>query len=118
MGLRLVITCQCGEVARVPAGTVWRCDRCGTSWDTGRIPRQEYEAFAHALRKVQWQSVAGLVVIGLITLALVILLGPGLLPLGLLLLAGWYFLYLPIHRKRVRSLYATLPSWRISDQAR
>jgi hypothetical protein len=118
MGLRLAITCRCGEFARVPFGTVWRCEKCGTSWDTRKIPQDEYQAFVHAVRKVQWQSIAGLVVIGLLTLALVVFVGPGLLPAGPVLLAVWYFLYLPTHRKRVRRLYSSLPSWHISEQAR
>jgi len=118
MGLRLVITCRCGEVARVPVGTVWRCEKCLANWDTRKIPQDEYQGFVRAVRKVQRQSIAGLVMIGLLTLALVVAVGPGLLPVGLVLLAAWYFFYLPIHRKRVRRLYATLPSWHISEQAR
>jgi hypothetical protein len=118
MGLRLAITCRCGEVASVPVGTVWRCEKCLTSWDTRKIPQDEYQAFVRAVRKVQWQSIAGLAVIGLLTLALVVAVGPGLLPAGLVLLAIWYYFYLPIHRKRVKRLYATLPSWHISEQAR
>jgi hypothetical protein len=118
MGLRLAITCRCGEVARVPFGTVWRCEKCLASWDTRKIPEGEYQAFVHAVRKVQWQSIAGLVAIALLTLVLVVLKGPGLLPAGVVLLAVWYFFYLPTHRKRVRRLYASLPSWHIGEQAR
>lgn len=113
--VRLTITCRCGHRERVQLGPVWRCPDCGAAWDTGQVPAEEYQVYRRAVRRVQWLSLSGVVVAAAVTTPLALLVSPGLLPVGMVLLGAWYFWYLPSHRKQVRRLYATLPRWEITE---
>ena len=115
--LRLAITCRCGRRERVQLGQVWCCPDCGRAWDTGQVPAEEYQAYRRAVRRVQVLSLSGVVVAVAVTAPLALLVSPGLLPVGMVLLGVWYFWYLPSHRKQVRKLYATLPRWEIGQTA-
>jgi alkylation response protein AidB-like acyl-CoA dehydrogenase len=41
-GPPVTLNSQCGERAEVPYGEEWRCPACGRSYDTARIPREDY----------------------------------------------------------------------------
>ncbi len=112
--LALTITCTCGHAERVQPGPVWRCPQCGSEWDTGQVPAEEYRAYGRAVRRVRLLSLLGVVVCAAVTALLALLVSPALLPVGIVLLGVWYFWYLPSHRKQVRRLYETLPRWEIT----
>jgi hypothetical protein len=38
------VKCQCGQRRELRYGERWRCDGCGRSYDTNRIPLEEYAA--------------------------------------------------------------------------
>jgi len=112
--VRLTITCRCGREEHVQLGGVWSCPDCGSEWDTTQVPVEEYQAYSQAVRKVQLLSLSGVVVAVVATTPLAVLVSPALVPVGIVLLAVWYFWYLPIHRKQVRRLYEALPRWEIT----
>ncbi len=113
-GLSLKVTCTCGEsAARVPVGAVWRCGRCGTAWDTAKVPADEYRAYALTVRRAKWMALAGVLVLVPAFAVLVLFVDRSWLMVAPVPLAVWYFFALPGHRKRVRRLYATLPRWEI-----
>src|SRR5437870_2590340 len=37
----ITIRCECGESRDVAYGELWRCERCGRSWNTQQIPAEE-----------------------------------------------------------------------------
>ena len=115
-GVSLKVTCTCGESARVPIGTVWRCGRCGTAWDTGKVPADEYRAYALAVRRAKWTTFAGVLVIVPVFAVLVLFVDRSLLLAGPVALGVWYYFSLPGHRRRVRKLYRNLPRWEIRPE--
>lgn len=115
-GVSLKVTCTCGESARVPIGTVWRCGRCAQRWDTGKVPADEYRAYALAVRRAKWMAFAGVLVIVPVFAVLALLVDGSLLLAGAVVLAVWYYFSLPGHRRRVRKLYERLPRWEIPAQ--
>jgi Flp pilus assembly protein TadB len=106
------VTCECGESAKLAHGERWTCSGCGRAYDTGRIPRQEYDA----VRRTQWRFRALPVAVGLIVLALAVLFSLTgnivnvfiLLPLALL---SWFLFLRPAHQRRYRRAIADLPRW-------
>ena len=42
------LTCKCGERRYLQYGERWTCEKCGRSWDTLRIPLEEYAAMRRA----------------------------------------------------------------------
>jgi hypothetical protein len=112
-GVSLKVTCACGESARVPVGTVWRCGRCGQRWDTGRVPADEYRAYALAVRRAKWLAFAGVLVVVPVFGLLALFVDPAFLLTGLVALGVWYWFSLTGHRRRIRELYRNLPRWEI-----
>lgn len=47
----ITITCDCGSSTSVPYGARWRCETCGNEWDTGQIPRAEYDGLLRGVRR-------------------------------------------------------------------
>ncbi len=48
-GPRITLTCKCGERTYVAYGERWTCPKCGRSWNTRKIPMDQYAA----LRRTQ-----------------------------------------------------------------
>lgn len=113
-GPPIAITCACGRRESVRYGTAWTCDRCGRTWDTTHIPREEYAA----IRRITWRFRLLPIVLGLVVacLALLFLLTGNtggvfvLLPLALIV---WFTYLRTAHRRRYRQALANLPRWRL-----
>jgi hypothetical protein len=111
-GPPITVTCECGESAKLAHGERWTCSGCGRAYDTGRIPRQEYDA----VRRTQWRFRALPVAVGVVVLALAVLFSLTgnivnvfiLLPLALL---SWFLFLRPAHQRRYRRAIADLPRW-------
>jgi len=41
-GPPITVTCECGEKRELSHGERWTCESCGRSWDTRRIPPEQY----------------------------------------------------------------------------
>lgn len=98
-------------------GERWVCPSCGKSWDTARVPEAEYRAFVRSLRRAKWLALGGLVAVVAVFVPLVLLVSQALLFPGLVVMAIFYYWFLPSHRKRLRRIYAALPSWEIREGA-
>jgi hypothetical protein len=113
-GPPITVTCECGERRDLAYGERWRCESCARSWDTGRIPADQYEQ----IRRLSLRYRAVPVVFGAVVALLAIfftLTGniPGvffLLPVALVL---WFVFLRPLHRKRYRRAIKTLPRWEL-----
>src|SRR5687767_226104 len=42
-GPRITVNCECGQTQYLAYGERWTCEKCGRSYDTTRIPQEEYE---------------------------------------------------------------------------
>lgn len=115
-GPPLTLTCACGRRKQLRYGDVWVCDSCGQTWDTSRIPRDEY----NQIRRTQLRfralpiAVGVLVVAGAAFFTLngyfrgVVL----LLPIALL---SWFFMR-GVHRKRYRAAIAKRQRWSLRGE--
>lgn len=105
--------CDCGVVEHVPYGDAWTCPSCGRRWDTSQIPVDEYEGIMRDMRRfrIQAMTVGGVVGLAVVLLA-AISRGP-IFPLALVAMAGWWLLYMPQWRRKVRARARDLPSWKL-----
>lgn len=116
-GPPLTITCACGDQAKLRFGEAWTCEGCGRHWDTGRIPREEY----NEIRRMQLHYRMLPVLLGLLVLALAAFFtltgSPGsvvlLLPIALL---GWFTFMRGPHRRRYREAIATRRKWTLRGE--
>ena len=113
-GPRITVGCECGQSRQLEYGERWTCEGCGRAYDTGQIPREEYEV----VRRTQLRFRALPVAIGLVVLALAIFFSLTgnvlnvfvLLPLALV---TWFVFLRPAHRRRYRQAIAELPRWNL-----
>ena len=111
-GPPITLACECGERADVPYGERWTCPSCGRSYDTARIPREDYAQ----IRRTQLRFRILPVTYGLVVSAIaVFFIATGnefsvffLLPVALM---AWFMLIRPVHRRRYREAIANLPRW-------
>jgi Flp pilus assembly protein TadB len=115
-GPPITLTCDCGERREVPYGARWQCEACGRTWDTNRIPADEYEAVRRLKRRFTLVPLAVTAVVAL-TIGLFVALGRiyaiVLLPLGL---SMWVILVRPAQRRRLRAKLDALPEWKIKPE--
>ena len=113
-GPPIALTCECGVKHDVRYGDTWTCERCGRTWDTGQIPREQYDA----IRRTQLRFRALPVALGLLVAAVAIfftLTGNVfsvffLLPVSITV---WFVFLRPAHRRRYRRAIADLPRWEL-----
>jgi hypothetical protein len=115
-GPRITLTCECGERRYLHYGERWHCDQCGRTWDTSRIPAEDYAAIRRVKRRFVAIPIAMLLVI-VATVVLFMIYGRIyafiVLPFTLTL---WSMYGRPIHRRRLRQALDRLPQWEISPE--
>jgi hypothetical protein len=116
-GPKITLTCRCGERNYVHYGERWTCERCGRTWDTRRIPMEEYAQLRRT--QLKYRRIPLIVsVISLLCVLVFILVGKAFA--GLILVAfaatAWSMFVRPIHSKRYRRAIAKLPSWKIDPE--
>jgi Flp pilus assembly protein TadB len=115
-GPPITVRCECGEFRYLAYGERWRCERCGRTWDTGRIPEEDYAA----VRSIQRRYIAvplGALVVVLATAILFMIYGRiyaiVLLPMALTI---WFTFIRPLQRRRLRERIAELPEWKLEPE--
>jgi hypothetical protein len=116
-GPPITLTCDCGEQRYLRYGERWTCEKCGKTWNTSRIPMEQYAA----IRATQLRYRRIPIAISAFALACVvacIIFGKAL---GGLILVGilattWSMFFRPIHRRKYREAIADLPSWKIKPE--
>ena len=116
-GPPITLTCDCGEKRQLHYGERWTCEKCGKTWDTQRIPLEQYAA----IRATQLRYRRVPIAISVLALACVIaciVVGKALG--GLLVVAvsatTWGMFFRPIHRRKYREAIADLPTWKIKPE--
>jgi hypothetical protein len=113
-GPPITLTCECGEKRDLPYGERWRCEQCGRTWDTSRIPREQYEQIKRlSLRfralPIGFGSVVAAIAI-FFTLTGNVFSVFFLLPVAL---TTWFVFLRPVHRRRYRAAVKGLPRWEL-----
>jgi hypothetical protein len=112
-GPPITLTCDCGEKRYLRYGERWKCE-CGRSWDTAKIPLEQYAA----IRQTQLRYRRAPIAISVLALACVIACIVVGKALGALLVVAiiattWSMFFKPIHRRKYREALAELPTWQI-----
>jgi len=102
-GPLITLTCECGERRELHYGERWQCGGCGRTWDTNKIPIDEYAA----IRRTQLRYRVVPLLSGLFLLAAVVLFllegkAFGALIVVPFLLASWNMFGRPFFRARYR----------------
>jgi hypothetical protein len=113
-GPPITVTCECGEKRDLAYGERWTCESCGRSWDTRRIPAEQYGE----IRRISFRYRAIPVLFGAAVVALGVFFAltgnvfgaAFLLPVALV---GWFVFLRPLHRKRYRAAIQSLPRWEL-----
>jgi hypothetical protein len=112
-GPPITVRCDCGTVEHVPYGRSWTCPSCGRTWDTAQIPAEEYEGIMRDMRRYRIQAMTLGAGLGLLVVAVGILTDRPVFPLALIAMAGWWLLYMPRWRRKVRARARELPAWKL-----
>ncbi len=113
-GPPITVTCECGQKRDLAYGERWQCESCGRSYDTGRIPADQYAE----IRRLSLRFRAVPIIFGAVVALLAIFFTLTgnifgvffLLPAGLVL---WFVFVRPLQRKRYRAAVKTLPRWEL-----
>jgi uncharacterized membrane protein YfcA len=96
-------------------GERWRCEGCGRTWDTNRIPAEEYAAIRRTqVRYRLFPIVTGLAVVGAVVGSIFAGRAFGAILVVPLLLMAYNVFMRPLHRRRYRrALAKNRPTWEI-----
>jgi hypothetical protein len=113
-GPRITLTCKCGEKNYLQYGERWTCDKCGRSWNTLRIPLEQYAEIRRTQLRFRRIPIA-VSALSLVCIVAFVIAGK---PFGGLILVGfaataWSMFARPFHKRRYREALAKLPSWEI-----
>jgi hypothetical protein len=112
-GPPITVRCDCGVVQHVPYGETWTCPDCGRRWDTNQIPADEYFGVLRDMRRYRIQAMVLGSAIGLAVVLLAAFTHRPVFPLALIAMTGWWILYMPQWRKKVRMRARDLPRWEL-----
>jgi len=113
-GPAITLSCECGASRQLHYGERWTCETCGRSWDTTKIPLDQYAA----IRATQLRYRRAPIAVSVLALAAVIacvVVGKALggLLVVAILASSWSMFFRPLHRRRYRQALADLPTWQI-----
>lgn len=114
-GPLITLTCECGQRRELHYGEVWKCEKCGKTWNTNKIPVDEYAA----IRRTQIRYRLVPLLCSLLLLAAVIVFWATGKTFGAIIvvpfaLASWAVFARPFFRSRYReALTKNLPTWEI-----
>ena len=114
-GPLITVTCECGQRRELRYGERWDCAGCGSRYDTGKIPLDEYAAIRRTqLRYRMFPLVSGL----LLLIAMIVFWSTGRTYGAIVavpfLIASWGVFGRPFFRSRYRrALAKNSPTWNI-----
>ena len=114
-GPLITLTCECGNRHQLHYGESWTCDGCGRTFDTHKIPLDQYAAIRRTqLRHRMVPLVTGLFLLAGVILSIVSGRAYGALIAVPFLFATWNMFVRPFFRTRYRrGLAKDLPTWTI-----
>jgi hypothetical protein len=113
-GPPITVTCECGEKRELRYGERWRCESCGRSYDTSRIPVEEYDTFRRNRVRDRILPTAVFAALAVLVLVLV-LIGRPVAAILMVSLVGflWGSFVRPARRRRQYRAIAERPRWQI-----
>ena len=109
------LTCDCGAETSVGYGERWTCPKCGRTFDTDEIPRDDYDKLLELTRRYRRASWA--VVVCMAALVLMVALTGDLISIfaGLAVsLLSWFLFIKPIvHRRHRQAVSGLTRTWKL-----
>jgi hypothetical protein len=113
-GPAITLTCECGASRQLHYGERWTCETCGRSWDTAKIPLDQYAAIrATQLRYRRAPIAVSVLALAAVIACIVVGKALGALLVVAILASTWSMFFRPLHRRRYRQALADLPTWQI-----
>jgi hypothetical protein len=112
----MTVTCDCEAVRLLAYGERWTCEGCGRQWDTNKIPAAEYWGIMREMRRYRLVAIGAALGLGVTFALLAFLVSQRLLLLMPIVMAGWFLLYMPGWRRRVRRRARSLPAWQLDPE--
>jgi hypothetical protein len=116
-GPKITIACECGEKRYLHYGERWTCEKCGRTWNTRRIPLEEYAELRRT--QLRYRRVP-LLIASLSLVCVVVFIVLGQAAGGLIVVAfaatAWSMFGHPLHKRRYRKQLAKIPSWKIEPE--
>jgi hypothetical protein len=113
-GPPITVTCECGQKRELAYGERWDCESCGRSWDTGRIPADQYDQIRRLSLRFRAVPIAFGAVVALLAIFFTLTGNiPGVFFLLPTALVAWFVFLRPLHRRRYRRAIKTLPRWEL-----
>jgi hypothetical protein len=113
----ITLQCDCGVKGDVAYGERWTCPSCGRQYDTGRIPREDYEAILAVRRRYRRIGWALSAAVALLVLVLALAGEPVQILAGLpLILLIWFVYVRPLMRRRFQRAIADRPRWQLTAE--
>jgi hypothetical protein len=114
-GALITVKCDCSKINYLAYGDVWDCT-CGRRWNTSQIPAAEYWGIMHEMRRERLVVVGVALALCLTFGLLAFLVAQRLLLFFPVIMAGWYILYMPRWRRRMRQRVRNLPNWQLRPE--
>jgi hypothetical protein len=116
-GPKITIACECGEKRYLQYGEKWTCEKCGRTWNTRRIPLEEYAELRRT--QLRYRRVPLLIsALSLVCVVAFVVAGKALG--GLLVVAfaatAWSMFVHPFYKRRYREQLAKVPTWKIEPE--
>jgi hypothetical protein len=114
----ITLRCDCGHEGRAGYGERWTCDACGRTYDTARIPAEDYDAIAALNRRYRLGSWAVVAVLAVIVLAVVITRQfiPMMAGLGVVLVSWFLYIKPLVHRRHRRAVNELTRRWELTAE--
>jgi hypothetical protein len=113
-GPPITVSCECGEKRELAYGERWECDSCGRTYDTTRIPHEQYEEIRRLSLRYRVLPVGYSLFVALVAIFFTLTGNvPGVFFLLPVALIAWFIFIRPIHRKRYRAALKGLPRWEL-----
>jgi hypothetical protein len=116
-GPPITLTCDCGEQRYLRYGERWTCERCGKTWNTTRIPIDQYAAIRATQLRYRRIPVA-ISVFALLAVIACVVIGKALggLIVVAIIATTWSMFFRPLHLRKYRAALAQLPTWKIKPE--
>jgi hypothetical protein len=115
-GARITVKCDCGELNYLEYGECWECPKCRRRWNTAQIPAEEYWGLMRDMRSERFKVIATALSIGVVFLVLGLAVSTAFYFLLPVAFSGWYLMFMPRWRSRVRRKARTAPNWTLRPE--
>ena len=113
----ITLTCDCGVAAHVRYGERWTCPTCGRTWDTSRIPPEEYAQLMRSVRRYRLLTIGPPLAFAVVLIPLAVIYGVQFALLLLVLVLMHALLVMPKVRERAtESVRRNTTSWKLRPE--